>query len=358
MTVLLTLAIAAPAVAVAAQQDDHAAGQSAWLGVGYDLRWVQEGERCEPQVLIERVVQGSPADRAGLRPGDAIVALNGRVLPAVRLQTIAARLAPGDSLRLQIDRDGQRRQVTAVADRRPARPPVLPDPGPARGGPRRPTSAPVAHLEGETLVLRNVERMRQGRRGYWLATGEGRAEYRRLGSRPRSGVDQRVVRLLRCAEELEWQADPAPPVHVRRVQQRADSLRAVITRRMLERRPPEPPSAARPPAPEPGTTILRLEEHLSARLRGIAGAELTALEPELAAYFRNAEEGLLVLRVGSGTPADRAGLRPGDVIVRGNHERLNSVADLGALLSSPDPQPLQLEVVRKGRLRSVTLQRP
>lgn len=314
----------------------------AWLGVSYDVRWLQEGDRCEPQVLVERVIQGSPAERAGIRSGDAIVALDGEPVPATRLAALSARLSPGDSVRLRVNRDGRVRDLFAVADRRPARPPtIILDRARSAAGAGH---APVVHLEGETIVARNVEGASQGIHGYWLATGDGRTEYRGLGSWSQNDVDARVVRLLRCAQEVEWRPAPSPRVDFRQVQRRADSLRVKMARRALELQDLDLP--ALPPHP------------MVPHDRGVAGAELTSLVPELAEYFPNTRDGLLVLRVTPGSPAARGGLRPGDVIVRIDDRTVESATELRALLTLRDAGSGQLRVVRKGQIRTLTFPRP
>lgn len=345
---LVGLVIAILAVSVshgAAQQvrvRQAGAAAPAWLGVSYEVRWLQGDDRCEPQVVVERVIQGSPADRAGLRSGDAIVALGGEPVPAARLATLSARLSPGDSVRLRVSRDGRTRDVLAVADRRPGTPPTIileRARGAAGAG-----NAPVVHLEGGTLIARNIEGAAQGVRGYWLATGDGRTEYRGLGSWSQDDVDARVVRLIRCAQEAEWRPATPPRVDFRQVQRRADSLRVRMARRALELQDLDHPTL--PPHP------------LVPEDRGVGGAEVTPLVPELAEYFPNARGGLLVLRVAPGSPAARGGLRPGDVIVQANGRPLESVTELRALLMLRDGGSGQLRLVRKGQTRTVTFPRP
>lgn len=343
---LLISVLAASTSAVEAQQvrvrqAPQATPAPAWLGVSYEVRWLQGGDRCEPQVLVERVIQGSPAERAGLRSGDAIVALNGEPVPAARLAAVSARLAPGDSVRLRVNRDGRVRDVLAVADRRPARPPtiILDRARSAAAG-----HAPVVHLDGEMLVASNVEGAAQGVRGYWLATGDGRTEYRGLGSWSQDDVDARVVRLLRCAQAVEWRPPLPPRVDFEDVQRRADSLRVRIARRTLQHQELDHP--ALPPHP------------MAPHDRSVAGAEVTTLGPELAEYFPNARGGLLVLRVTQGSPAARGGLRPGDVIVRIDDRPVESATELRALLTLRDSRSSQLRVVRMGQVRTVTFPRP
>ncbi len=342
-----------------------------WLGISYETTWIQRGERCEPRLLIDHVVQGSPAERAGLRPGDAIMAVGGQRLQPAGLQRLAARLAPGDSLSLRLHRDGRERKVVAVAGQRPDRVAslfVLR----SRSGPGS-TRAPIVEVHGDTLMARNLESTEEAGtvQGYWLSTGAGETEYRRLRSwRSGDELDRRVEALLSCAEQ-----EGQRPIRVDlfRVQQRADSLRVRIAEGVLERqreenvriRVGESGSLAVVGENESGdpvhteelgpmSYVLRIEDHLMAGLRGLAGAEITALEPELAEYFDRVRDGLLVLRVGPGTLADRAGLRPGDVVVRANGRTVDSVAQLRALLARPDLD-IELDLVRKGRSRTVTL---
>jgi membrane-associated protease RseP (regulator of RpoE activity) len=355
-----------------AQQAVFVGESPGWLGISYEVRWTQEADRCQPRVLVEQVVQGSPAERAGLRPGDVITALDGGDLPAGMLRVAAARLAPGDTVRLRFERDGRSREVTAIADRRPARPPqVIIQRAP---GGFSTTTAPIVWVTGDTLIARNLdETMRQQPAGYWYAHSDGRTEYRRLLSGSRTPLDQRVAALLQCAERETSEVAPTR-LALREFQARADSLRVVFSRRALARDPDTedfeirvhefvtaPSTAAAPFRIEQdddgGMFVFRFDDRMMAGLRGVAGAELTELEPELAEYFDNVREGILVLRVADGTPADRSGLRPGDVIVYGAGRRVESVDALRSLLVFPDPGSIELRVVRKGRTRTVTLGR-
>jgi membrane-associated protease RseP (regulator of RpoE activity) len=367
----LALLLAAPA---AAQQTVYVRQAApAWLGISYDLLWVEHGGTCHPEVVVASVIQGSPAERAGLRAGDAIVSLDGEPIPAGRLQAIASRLAPGDSVRIQVQRRGATREVTAVADRRPDRPLSIFMETPGPGG----STAPVVELVGDTLIARNLAEWTPARaRGYWVRRGDGRAEYHAISTWARSDLDQRVVDLLACADSAQaqvpvWDDDPDPVrINLRRLQERADSLRAVITRRALERQDVEgfittapvrrfEPGVGQPTVQflGPGGAFYFRAEDPSAGPAAVAGAQVTALEPDLAAYFRNAERGLLVLRIAPDSPADRAGLRPGDVVTAAGGRRLESVAELARIIALPDAGDVELRVIRHGRSRALTLRR-
>lgn len=370
---VLALAAAALTAPAAAQQEVYVVPSSpAWLGVSYDLQWVQTGDQCTPRVVVDAVVHGSPAERAGLRPGDAITALDGEPVPPGRLKAIAARLSPGDSVELQLVRQGRTRTVTAVADQRPARPlSIFVEPTRIRT-----RSVPVIEQTGEALVATNLAaEWDPGRvRSYWIRTGDGRTEYRTLGGWSSDELDRRVARLLACADSLggrpaAWSDGATVSTGLQQVQARADSLRALMNRRAMQRgaartvvRTGTPDSVHGPSVmhvelgPD-GSYAFQVEEHLAVGLRGVAGAELTALEPELADYFRNADRGLLVLRIAPGTPADRAGLRPGDVVIAADGRRLESVGELRQIIALPQAGDVELRVVRRGRTRDLTLRR-
>lgn len=340
-----------------------------WLGISYQTTWVQQGDRCEPRLLVEHVVQGSPAERAGLRTGDAILALDGQRLQPGNLQQLASQLSPGDSLSLRLHRGGRDRDVVAVAGQRPDRVAslfVLRSQGGLES-----TTAPIVEIHGDTLMARNLESVAGlgSVQGYWLTTSNGETEYRRLQSWRGDDLDQRVGALIQCAEEDEQRTYR---VDLHRFQQRTDSLRVQIAERALERQKEGgvrirvgesgtltfvgQGDSRTTQSEDPGPTgyVFRVEDHLLAGLRGVGGAEITALEPELADYFSNVRDGLLVLRVSPGTLADRAGLRPGDVLVRANGRSLDSVSELRALLARPNAA-VELDLVRKGHSRTVTL---
>jgi C-terminal processing protease CtpA/Prc len=85
----------------------------------------------------------------------------------------------------------------------------------------------------------------------------------------------------------------------------------------------------------------------------IAGAQVQRVK-ELSDYF-DVDDGLLVLHVIPGTPAERAGLRPGDVIRRADDRTITTPTSLQRALAASDSRELRLDIVRKGKSRSVEL---
>ncbi len=70
--------------------------------------------------LISGIEKGGPAEKAGLQRGDAVLSLNGQPVKDSRdLRFRIASLRPGETARLQVLRDGQRRDVNVKLGERP-----------------------------------------------------------------------------------------------------------------------------------------------------------------------------------------------------------------------------------------------
>lgn len=86
-----------------------------YLGVGLTIR--SDGGRG---AVINDVTPGSPADRAGLRPGDVVIAADGSPVDGQPAFVAAIRdKSPGDTIDIQVLRDGQRLTLTATLAERP-----------------------------------------------------------------------------------------------------------------------------------------------------------------------------------------------------------------------------------------------
>jgi serine protease Do len=79
----------------------------------------QYGLPVERGIIVRDVDQNGPAARAGVRPGDIIVALDGRAVATWTdfIRELFTR-RPGDRVRLEIVRDGARRTVTVTLGER------------------------------------------------------------------------------------------------------------------------------------------------------------------------------------------------------------------------------------------------
>jgi S1-C subfamily serine protease len=87
----------------------------------------------------------------------------------------------------------------------------------------------------------------------------------------------------------------------------------------------------------------------------LAGAEMARVGPELGEVF-GVQRGVLILSVGQDTPAARAGLRGGDVILTVNGEQVAAPNQVQTLLQRyAEEQQLKLVVVRKRKTVPVLL---
>lgn len=100
---------------LASQADERPDSHRAWLGVMLS----SESDQLNPtqsednqNVVVRRVVGGSPADRSGLRPGDAILQADGNEVDSVEgfIQSIEEK-GPGSDVELTISRNNQQREI-------------------------------------------------------------------------------------------------------------------------------------------------------------------------------------------------------------------------------------------------------
>jgi len=156
---------------ISAQLIDSGHVERGWLGVGIqeinaDLARtfsVPEGSG----VLVNDVFAGHPADQKGIRPGDIIVALNGRPVTSPNtLARLVAGLTPDSVAHLTYLREGQRKTVEITLGRREQPVPVSAPPSPAPRTHRElgldlqtltPELAKEMSLSGTGVVVTDVE---------------------------------------------------------------------------------------------------------------------------------------------------------------------------------------------------------
>jgi serine protease Do len=83
-----------------------------WLGVSVEDR--------DDGVTISAIDRGGPAAKAGIRAGDAVVAINGETVSSSRgLIRAVAAVTPGNNARLTVRREGQTMELPVVVGLRP-----------------------------------------------------------------------------------------------------------------------------------------------------------------------------------------------------------------------------------------------
>jgi len=81
----------------------------------------QLGINDEHGVLVNSVIPGSPAEKAGLQRGDVIAVINGRATKDIEtFKEIMAALEPGETVRITYVRDGRKSRTYAVLAKPPA----------------------------------------------------------------------------------------------------------------------------------------------------------------------------------------------------------------------------------------------
>ena len=132
--------------------------------------------------------------------------------------------------------------------------------------------------------------------------------------------------------------------------------------------PAEPAEPSAPPDLGSGHGTLRefdlpgggLARILTTPSRGRLGVRIESLSPELGSYFSVRDgKGVLVLEVMKDTPAERAGLKAGDVITRVGERAVADAEDLVNVLRGREGE-VSLRVVRHGTPRTIeaTLEKP
>lgn len=95
------------ALRIARDLADDGIIERAWLGIEVEAAEADDWGRTRG-VMISRVVGGSPAAEAGLRPGRRVLAANGRRLAApLDWEDALLELRPGERLRLDIENEGE-----------------------------------------------------------------------------------------------------------------------------------------------------------------------------------------------------------------------------------------------------------
>ncbi len=115
--------------------------------------------------------------------------------------------------------------------------------------------------------------------------------------------------------------------------------------------PPLPPNGASAPR----VTMPDMPRTYTSWKSGVLGVEAEGLKGGLADFF-GVKQGVLVRSVSKGTPAEKAGLRAGDVIVRVNEKPVETPADVAMTMRERgDKKTVTLTVVRDKREMTVTV---
>ncbi len=346
--------------AEAAAQTDVSPAGDGWIGIQVEGRALPDGST---RVMIVRVDSGSPADRAGVRPFDLLLRLDGADVSSEALVELGERLSPGLPVELTVLRANRERTLRVIAGTRPD--PM--DPATMEEFTARVDSARlqilrmVDSLMADTTWARFRTDMESARRAMLEqadATGEPEAA---------AEVMDRVREMMvRAREAMRSQRfGPRPPVGPRPARVRITVDETGPDERGSRRRPPPrgrisvdgSGSGGRrgPGGPPPG---VRFRSPYLLGDRFVAGAELRVVERDAPANPGTEGRRLQVVQVVEGSPAYRAGLAPEDVIVSIGGEPAGSLMEfrirLGRLVRRGRPE---MQVVRGDSILVVILPR-
>jgi membrane-associated protease RseP (regulator of RpoE activity) len=302
---------------------------------------IRTGNEPSRQRVIRDVVPESPAQRAGLVAGDTIVRINGL---AATEQVMGSPFEPGDTVVLRVRRNGAERDVTVVA-------------APRSGMTYRTLIATPDHALPDSVmqqisvimsnVRSNVENLRELPLSIERMAGDSNVIMR-------FGSDS--VRIFRY-DNLRDANMPRDSVIARFRNVRpgefpmifSDSARVQFYNSRIGSLGADTIEFVRP------SDIVTSNVFFG--MRSIAGAEVSELNPGLAEYF-GVGEGLLVLDAREGTPAARAGIQAGDVIVQVNGVRATSLVEVRrTMLAAATGSSMQIRVLRRGQPIDLTLGR-
>lgn len=324
---LASLALAGPLDAQRGRDrdrdDDTRRARAGWMGIRFEWR----GDAGV--AAVADVVDDSPAERAGIRRGDEVLRINGDAATEETVDRLRETLRAGETVRLRIRRGGREENRELVAAARP---------------------------DDQVIVLRDGE-------VFTLPPGEGGLRMFRGGDTLEFRMDSLLVRM----DSLRSRLRVLRPDSVFTFHFDVDTLafRRLETDSTLRRfRFQAPQFRGRIeglPADEARRHLETYRDLLGGPFvmelgrRALAGAELAEMNAGLGKYFHT-DEGVLVLRVSPSTPAARAGLEPGDVIVEAGGRAVETVEDLREAFVRDEGGRLELRVVREGRRRSLELQ--
>jgi membrane-associated protease RseP (regulator of RpoE activity) len=350
VTVPLAATLLQPAQAAA--QVSYSVSHRGVLGIMTQAVEVRGGP--SRQRVILQVVPESPAARAGLAAGDTIVRINGL---AATSQVINSPFEPGDTVVLRIRRAGSEREFTVVAAERSPRFEAftarvqLSDSVVHEVARRMATlRAHVDTLGREQAII--LERLR-GDSAIVLRFGNDTTHFR-FGPGFEGSVRLDSLRRFMHPDSMPWR------LHV-------DSLRAQAwhfdqrARTLLDSVPGLGEGRLWFQHGDSVHVMFGPNEiiasGMSLGLRAVAGAELTELNAGLAEYF-GTDDGVLVLNARAGTPAARAGLQAGDVIMQAGETRVSSIQQLRRAIDRTRPgTAVQLHVMRRGQTVELNLAR-
>jgi C-terminal processing protease CtpA/Prc len=274
-----------------------------WLGVSTqstDADLKKGLDLSQDGLLVNQVTRDSPADRAGLKKGDVILSFNSRTVTSPeQLRDLVRGTAPGRSVALALWRDGARKSVDVkMGD--------IADSGdedsfdaPVPPEPPSPPGAPSPRTSTR------IERNDDGDVRMWVDGKE------LTDDEIKDKLKDMKVKMKSLDGDWNWDGDG-----------------------------------------------MHMNVAPMARSRGRLGVRIDDLDKDMAdALGVTAGKGALIREVMEDTPAQKAGLRAGDVIVKVGSDTVDDTDDLTRALRDKEGK-VSIDVLRKGARRTVSVDLP
>jgi C-terminal processing protease CtpA/Prc len=266
---------------------------------------------------IQEVMPGSPADKGGLKAEDVVVAIDGRAVDAAQdVRIVVAAAGAGATLSLDILRDGKKQTVKVVLGRPPEESPEPEPPGkvekkpaPPKSDPPKPEPKAKKDPTFDQLLALDEETFNQ-LKGTFEPLGVDLGEYFEKGSDGKYRMKGDFAQMFKDFQKL-YKAEP-------------------------EEEPEEeaPKKAAPKAAARPWLGVQ--PEELSEELRSQLDVEKG--------------EGLLVADVVAGSPAEKAGLRKHDILLKIGGKPVKGEESLARFMEGARVgQEVTLTVLRKSK---------
>ena len=244
---------------------------------------------------IDSIVEDSAAERAGLREGDVVVGYAGEAIETPwDLTRAVLKSEPGNRVEIEIERDGARQTVTAEI------------------GEHEGWVGALAFGDGDFNFDFNFD----------FDSDEFREKMQRLREMPfdAEALEEKMERLQEALSDMKFDFNVAPYMRFN--------------------------------FDDPGSFVFSFG-------RPRLGVELVNVTGDLREHLgAKRDEGVLVGRVLSDTPAEEAGVHVGDLIVAVGGETVGRHGDLTRLLRERDGETFNLDVIRDGRPLSLTVSLP
>jgi len=319
------------AAALQAPQDES---RPAWLGIRlnqrYECVWetTENWKSCDLVLHVVGVQDGGPAQSAGIEPGDRMIALDGKDLTFATWDRLRSSIRPGRPVSIDVMRGDARHFVRVT--------PAVRTPGSDAGRWIAPRFA--AARTPSVFVVRLTE-VDENEGGFALAirdTGDQTVSVEPAALRVSDGqlrlaplneelfvelpsLRREIVGSLRGISDSSYEQATSAVQAMANIRARLSSdeeFRTQLTR-----------------IAQVGLDEVRLATGFR---RSFGGAEFEEARRRLASAVDARRAGLLVLRVVSGTPAERLGLVPGDLVFDAGGKEVRTVGDLSRAVEAAD----------------------